>query len=173
MALRLCAAPFGGDRRNGAMDSPGGCSSYRYMVRTSHFCRRCHTPPAMRPAQVDNEVALRYMHRWSRPELARSGGTGYSMQTIGQVRRWTGHQGTSCAPRSVSLRCWSLYLQRQRWMGDPASPQPLASSTYTIRNGCPLRRGIAFLFKHAVSMSQIKVFSSPVRAPGTCAQSQN
>lgn len=88
----------------------GGASSYRYMVRTSHLCWQCSPPPAMRPARVSDEVALRYLHRWSRPELARSGGTGYSMQTIGQVCRWTGHQGTSCDPSSVSLRCWSLYL---------------------------------------------------------------
>lgn len=117
----------------GPWTAQGGCPSYWYMVRTSHLCWQYDTPPAMRPARVDDEVALRYMHRWSRPELARSGGTGYSMQTIGQVRRWTGHQGTSCAPSSVSLRCWSLYLSSCNGSAGRAilqarlAAQPLAS----------------------------------------------
>lgn len=59
---RLCAAPLGGDRRNGAMawTAQGGrCSTYRYMSVQAIYAGRATTPPAMRPARVDGEVALR------------------------------------------------------------------------------------------------------------------
>lgn len=54
------------------------------------------------------------------------------------------------------------HLQRRRWMGDPPSPPLCAAISFqqTIQSGCPLRRCIAFLFKHLVSMFQIKIFSS-------------
>lgn len=116
------------------------------------------------------------MHRWSRLALARSGGTGYSMQTIGQGR-WTGHQGTQLCPR-VPFRCAAGRCTLSTCNGSAGKAilqarlfaQPLASSTYRIRYGCPLRSCIAFLFRHLVSMSQMKILSPLDEHSGTCAQ---
>lgn len=73
--------PWHGQPRGGGALRTGTCPYKPFMLAVPQLRQQCVLPGSTARSHCGS------MHRWSRLELARSGGTGYSMQTIGQGRR--------------------------------------------------------------------------------------
>lgn len=171
---RLCAPPFGGDRRNGAHGKQPrgdlGLGTGTWSVQAI-YAGGATTPPAMRPR----------LGRWpGRIAVACTGGAGLSWHAaavpgtpcrqLGRAAAGRAIKAPAVPPSSVSLRCWSLYfehLQRQRWKGDPPGPSFCAAIGFQyLRNS--IRMPFTELYCIPVQILCLNVSDenlvSPVRA---------